>query len=164
MPVYTTIWPLIWTIYVVIVGDWMIATFTSLKDFIIILREKVHSMDWNIMQQWDLFYARNLMQVVVCQNPCQWNNFPLKGSFVHYHDKMINTSKIVDLNKGVNQLLLPVVLAYYTKTLANRWIPGRAVVQLHHCLKTCSGKYMCSYLQLEASLRAKTSLWRHHSQ
>ena len=45
--------------------------------------------------------------------------------------------------------------ASYTKTLAKRWIPGRAVVQLHHCLKTCSGKYMCPYLQLEASLQAK---------
>ena len=46
---------------------------------------------------------------------------------------------------------------------SKRWIPGRAVVQLHHCSKTCSGKYMCPHLQLEASLQAKTSLWRHHS-
>ena len=38
---------------------------------------------------------------------------------------------------------------------SKRWIPGRVVVQLHHCSKTCSGKYMCPYLQLEASLQAK---------
>ena len=45
--------------------------------------------------------------------------------------------------------------ASYTKTLAKRWMLGRAVVQVHHCSKTCSGKYMCPYLQLEASLQAK---------